>query len=231
MADRTAASRDPHLEDDLLDEMRAERAEALRGPESAEGRALAAAIGANLARLRAARGLDLGTLAARTGIREDLLVALERGDAAPSLRAVWSLATGLEAHFAALLADTFLLTTGSPELRVVHRGEGLVVHSADGRFRSRLLTPSGDPQAPEVYEMTLEPGCIESADPHARGTVEHITVIRGSLLVRQGASEARLEPGDSVCFRADVPHGYANPGADDAVALLVMHYRPERAAP
>lgn len=230
MSDRTAASRDPHLEDDLLDEMRAERVEALRGPESAEGRVLAAAIGANLARLRAERGIDLGTLAARTGIREDLLVALERGDAVPSLRAVWSLATGLDVHFAALLADTFLLKPGTADLRVVRGTEGLVVHSADGRFRSRLLTPAGDAQAPEVYEMTLEPGCLESAEPHAHGTFEHITVIRGTLVVRQDTAEARLEAGDSVFFRADVPHGYANPGRDDTVALLVMHYRPGTAA-
>ena len=36
-----------------------------------------------------------GTMAERSGIREDLLVALEHGGAVPSLRAVWHLATAL----------------------------------------------------------------------------------------------------------------------------------------
>ena len=217
------------LERELLDELRAERVETLRGPESAEGRALAAAIGANVARLRAERGIALESLAVRTGIREDLLLALERGEAVPSLRAVWSLATGLCTPFAALLADTFLSKMRDTDFAVVRQGEGRVISSADGRFRSRVLAPSGDLRAPEVYELTLEAGCTEAADPHAQDTFEHITVIRGTLVVRRGTAETRLEPGDSIYFRADVPHGYLNPGPEDTVALLVMHYQGSRA--
>jgi quercetin dioxygenase-like cupin family protein len=49
-------------------------------------------------------------------------------------------------------------------------------------------------------------------------------VIRGAMVVRTGRSEARLGPGDAIFFRADMPHSYENPGAERAVAHLVMTY-------
>lgn len=212
------------LEFDLLEEMRAERADAMRGPDCPEGREVAAAIGANVARFRTQRAIDLETLAGRTGIREDLLAALERGDAIPSLRAVWHLATGLHVPFGSLLANVSFLDGVDPDFRVQRRARGRVVSSARGDFRSRVLFLEGDPRAPEVYELTLRPGCHEEAGAHATDTCEHITVVRGVLVVRSGRSEARLEQGDTIFFRADEPHAYENPGPDDAVALLVMRY-------
>jgi quercetin dioxygenase-like cupin family protein len=75
-----------------------------------------------------------------------------------------------------------------------------------------------------VYELTLAPGCRENADAHAPGTFEHMTVVRGTLVVRAGDQETRLEAGDALFFAADVPHGYANPGDADTVVHLVMTY-------
>ena len=51
-----------------------------------------------------------------------------------------------------------------------------------------------------------------------------MTVIRGTLLVAAGDEHARLETGDALFFRADVPHRYENPGTTDAVVHLVMTY-------
>ncbi|MGH7804254.1 MAG: cupin domain-containing protein [Candidatus Binatia bacterium] len=54
-----------------------------------------------------------------------------------------------------------------------------------------------------------------------------MVVVRGVLVVRSGADEARLETGDSIFFRADRPHGYENPGTEPTVAHLVMSYAVE----
>jgi quercetin dioxygenase-like cupin family protein len=212
------------LDDELLDEMRAERADTMRGPDSAEGHELAAAIGKNLARFRELRSLDLAGLSKRTGIREDLLAALECGHAVPSLRAVWHLATALQVPFGSMLAETLFTTGGDPDFRVQRADRGRVIRDASGRFRSRVLFLEGDPRSPEVYQLTLQPGCVEDADPHAPETFEHITVVRGTLLVRCGEAEAHLGPGDTIFFRADVPHGYENRGSEECVAQLVMTY-------
>ena len=213
------------LDDALAEEVQAERRDSLSGPDSPEGRALGAAVGANLASYRKDRKIALERVAERSGIRVGLLRALENGQAVPSLRAIWHLATALEVPFGALLANTVLSRGADPDFRVQRRGNGHVIASADGRFRSRPLFLEGDPRAPEVYELTLAPGCLEEATPHAPQTFEHLTVVRGRLVVRSAEATTELGPGDALFFRADLPHSYANPGDEDTVAQLVMTYR------
>jgi XRE family transcriptional regulator, regulator of sulfur utilization len=218
------SSRSPTIADAVAEEVKAERLDSLSGPDSPEGRALGAAVGANVARYRNERHVELETLAERSGIRPPLLRALEKGHAVPSLRAIWHLATALEVPFGALLANTMLSRAGDPDFRVQRAGRGHVISSADARFLSRPLFLEGDPRAPEVYELTLLPGCLEEATPHAPRTFEHLTVIRGRLIVRSASATAELGPGDALFFRADLPHSYENPGSENTIAQLVMTY-------
>ncbi len=214
----------PSLSDAVEEEVQAERKDSISGPDSPEGRALGAAVGRNVARYRSSRRLEIATLAERSGIRDDLLRALENGGAVPSLRAIWHLATALEVPFGSLLADTMLAATSDPDFRVQRRDRGHVISTADARFRSRVLFLEGDPRTPEVYELTLSPGCLEEATPHAANTFEHLVVVRGTLVVRSGDTRTDLQPGDTLFFRADLPHSYENPGQEDTVAHLVMSY-------
>jgi transcriptional regulator with XRE-family HTH domain len=205
-------------------EMRAERLDSLRGPDSPEGRELGRAIGANVARYRNKHRISLETVAERSGIRVDLLEKLEGGQAVPSLRAIWHLATALEVPFGALLENTTFAAASNPDFRVQRAGRGRVIANAADQFRSRVLFLEGDPRTPEVYELTLAPGCFEAAEAHARDTYEHIAVVRGTLIVRAGDEQTRLGAGDVIFFRADVPHSYENPGNEPVVAHLVMQY-------
>ncbi len=215
---------DPGLAELLREEFRVEREETLLGPESPEGRALAAAVGANVRRLRNERGITLGRLAERVQIRADLLARLEEGAAVPSLRAIWHLATGLEVPFGTLLTDTFLARGGDPDFRLQGAERGRVISSASGLFRSRVLFREGDPRTPEVYELSLAPGCREDAAAHADDVYEHITVTSGRLEIEIGSRCADLGPGDSLFFRAAAPHTYRNSGTEETRALLVMTY-------
>jgi quercetin dioxygenase-like cupin family protein len=210
----------PIVDDAVADAFRAEREDFARGPESPEGRELGRTVGANVRRQRTARDVDLPELERRSGIRRDLLEALEGGRAVPSLRAVWALATALDVPFGALLG-------GAPTTSVftVQRaGRGRVIVSGSGQLRSRALFPESDPRAPEVYELTLAPGAREEAAAHAPGTFEHLVVVRGTLTVLAGDASTRLGPGDALFFRADQAHAYENPTDDEAVAHLVMRY-------
>src|SRR5207237_9638043 len=122
------------IDDAVADEVQAERRDSLSGPDSPEGRALGAAVGANLASYRTERKISVERLGERTGIRPSLLRALENGQAVPSLRAIWHLATALEVPFGALLANTVLSRSGDPDFRVQKSGEGHVIASAEAKF-------------------------------------------------------------------------------------------------
>jgi quercetin dioxygenase-like cupin family protein len=107
---------------------------------------------------------------------------------------------------------------------VKRAGHGRIAASSDNGFRSRALSPLGQPEAPEVYAIALAPGCVEEAEAHAPGTYEHLVVTGGTLVVSTGSDATTLETGDALFFRADVPHRYENPGKVETTAHLVMSY-------
>ena len=211
----------PTIDEALEEEVRNERIDALQGPDGPDGRALAQAVGSNIERYRRMRGLTREQLAERVEVTLPILQRLEHGDLIPSLRAVWIFATALEVPFGALVAYP-----GRPEVTfsVRRSGHGRIVASSDNGFRSRALSPLGQPEAPEVYAITLAPGCVEEAEAHAPGTYEHLVILRGTLVVSTGSDATTLEAGDALFFRADVEHRYENPGTVETTAHLVMSY-------
>lgn len=182
--------------------------------------AVQAAVSTMVRRLRTNHGLSIDDLARASGIPADKLSGIEAGTVCPTVRAIWSLAHVFEVPFRVLI-------TGSVEknldLRVLKAGDGSTMVSADGAFRARLLSTGSDPREPEIYEVTLAPGCIEKAPAHPESTHEHAVVLRGRLRVRTPADDAVLGAGDAVFFRADVAHSYENPGDVETVALLTMN--------
>lgn len=207
----------------LDDEMRAERAESLSGPESSAGRDLARAIGENVARLRAAAGLSVAALADRAGLVDEQIEIVETGHGLPGLRMLWLLASGLEVPFGALLEHTLLSEAADPGFRVQRADRGRTL-STPGGLRSRALSASSDVAGPEVYDLTLDAGAVEAAEAHGGTTFEHIIVTAGQLRVQVGEKVADLAAGDSIMFRADVAHAYENPATTPARALLIMIY-------
>ena len=207
----------------IADEMRAERAETLSGPDSAAGRELARSIGENVARCRAQRGFDAETLAQRSELPLEHVRLVEAGDGLPGLRMIWRLASALGVPFGALLEHTVLSENADPDFRVQRADRGRVV-STPGGLRSRSLPSATANRPPEVYDLTLASGAFETAEAHATDTYEHIVVTAGHLVVQAGERVAELGPGDSIVFRADVPHRYENRAGEAARALLIMLY-------
>ncbi|HWT02720.1 MAG TPA: XRE family transcriptional regulator [Pyrinomonadaceae bacterium] len=181
-------------------------------------------VGENLGRLRKRRGLSLERLAALSGVSRAMLGQVEAGESAPTIAFLWKVARGLDVRFADLLGEE-----SAGDVVVLPADTSKVLRSGDGGFESRALFPFDKHRRAEFYELRLQGGYVERADPHAEGTYENIVVHSGRLRLTVGAGEpVDLRPGDSVFFRADVPHVYENPGTRDAVMYLVMTYAEPR---
>ncbi len=181
-------------------------------------------VGGNLELLRRQRGLSLERLAAQSGVSRAMLGQIEAGESAPTIAVLWKIARGLGVRFADLLGD-------EPEQSVVvlPRSAAKVLRSQDGRFESRALFPFDRERRAEFYELRLDVGCVEVAEPHAEGTYENLVVQQGRLALTIGDRETlHLASGDAIYFRADVPHVYANPGGEETLAYLVMTYASPR---
>lgn len=181
-------------------------------------------VGENLGRLRKQRGLSLERLATLSGVSRAMLGQVEAGESAPTISFLWKVARGLDVRFADLLGEE-----SAGDVVVLPADSSKVLRSGDGGFESRALFPFDKHRRAEFYELRLQGGYVERAEAHAEGTYENIVVHSGRLRLTVGAGEpVELRPGDSVFFRADVPHVYENPGTRDAVMYLVMTYAEPR---
>lgn len=180
---------------------------------------LARRVAEALKRFRRERGLSFDELSARSGVSRAALSQIEGGRTNPTLAVLWKIAVGLDIPFHDLLG------TQSEELVYVLRsGDALPLRSADGRTESRLLSPGGASSTTDVYELRQLPKAVHRSDPHARGTTETLVVLTGALRLVVGNQTLELGAGDSVFFRADVPHSYENRSTHETRCLDVIHY-------
>jgi transcriptional regulator with XRE-family HTH domain len=176
-------------------------------------------VGGNLRRLRVRAGLSLERLQRVSGVSRAMLSQIELGQSTPTINVVWKIATALGVPFSALISSKD--QRGSTVLR---QQAAKVLSSQGGAFTSRALFPFDMPRRVEFYELRLAPGAVESAEPHAPGTVENLVVANGELELEAGGQTHRLSPGDAVIFEADVPHVYRNPAATESTLYLVVTY-------
>jgi transcriptional regulator with XRE-family HTH domain len=196
---------------------------ALKGIDN-ETQELKRRVGQNLERLRKQRGLTLERLATLAGVSRAMIGQVEAGESAPTISFLWKISRGLDVRFADLLGDEI-----AGDVQVLPADNSKILRSSDGGFESRALFPFDTRRKAEFYELRLQGGHIERADPHSEGTYENLVVHSGKLRLTVGKSEPiDLRAGDSVYFRADVPHVYENPGTRDAIMYLVMTYAEPR---
>lgn len=194
------------------------RAKAAAGDEVGAAE-LAGRVAQALRRFRRDRELSLDDLSARSGVSRAALSQVEGGRTNPTLAVLWKIAVGLDVPVHDLLG------LGSEKaVRVLRAGDALPLRSADGRTESRLLSPGGGGSETEVYELRLVPKAVHKSDPHARGTSETLIVLTGALRLGAGDEVYDLAPGDSVFFRADVPHFYENRSTRETRCIDVIHY-------
>jgi transcriptional regulator with XRE-family HTH domain len=180
---------------------------------------LARRVADALRAFRRDRHLSLDDLSARSGVSRAALSQIEGGRTNPTLAVLWKIAVGLEVPFHDLLG-----TSNDQGMRVLRAGDAIPLRSSDGRTESRLLSPGGGGGDTEVYELRLVPKAVHRSDPHAQGTRETVVVLTGSLRLGAGTEMHDLAAGDSVFFRADVPHYYENRSTRETRFINVIHY-------
>ncbi|MCB1178507.1 MAG: helix-turn-helix transcriptional regulator [Leptospiraceae bacterium] len=173
----------------------------------------------NLKLIRHTRGLSLDKLASRCGVSRAMLSQIEQGKSTPTISVLWKIANGLNVPFSDLIKEK-----EGEGIHIIKFEHTKVLYSNSKVFSSRALFPFSGPRKTEFYELVLKPGGIEVADPHAVGTTENIVVVQGKLRLRVGEKVIELDAKDSVFFRADVPHEYANPTDSETIMYLVMNY-------
>jgi transcriptional regulator with XRE-family HTH domain len=175
-----------------------------------------------LRELRAARRWSLEDLSQASGVSRSMLSQIERGRVNPTLAVTLSIARAL-----GLSIGEFLESPGAASsLHVIRHGDHAYHYRSDDDCVIRTLSPLNLEKDVEFYQVTLRPGGVLRSAPHFSGTREFLTVEKGRVRVESGGDAETLHAGDSVSYRADLPHAIANAGRAEAVVFLVDIYRP-----
>lgn len=167
---------------------------------------------------RRSRGLTLEELANRSGVSKSMLSQIERDQTNPTLATVWRLCDSLGVSVESFLGQDERVE--AIEVLTAHATPS--IRSADGGCELRILGPLNLGGQMEWYDMRAQCDAELVSQPHDAGTVEHLTVLDGALVVESGGERRTLEVGETARYRADRPHAIRNEGDRPARALLVV---------
>jgi transcriptional regulator with XRE-family HTH domain len=174
------------------------------------------AVGAQVRRWRAERGLTLAGVAERADLNVGYLSQIENDKAQPSIGCLASIADALDVPIAWFFIDEV------PAPTVVRRSERPVQQHDLGRMER---VDGGLARGISIIEATAQPGSRTGAHAHAGD--EHHLILRGRFRMTQGDHVIEAEPGDYVRWDGTIPHDAEVVGNDEA-SMLIVSVRRER---
>ncbi len=165
------------------------------------------AIGQEVRSIRKKLGLTISDLAAATNMSTGMLSKIETGNISPSLTTLQSLSRALGTPLTAL----FRQFEETHEATFVKSGQGLSIERRGTRagHQYRLLGAVADPHdsvSVEPYLITLTTKSDVFPTFQHKG-LEFLYMLEGEIVYRHQEKLYTMQPGDSLFFDAEAPHG------------------------
>jgi transcriptional regulator with XRE-family HTH domain len=164
-----------------------------------------ARISQRVRRSREDAGLTLQELAQKSGVATSTIQKVETERMIPSVAVILKIARGLDLGVAELVRDN------DDDTEAVHLpAAGRQSLGSAGRLTAERL--SGDLLEPtlEMWRVTLHPGASSGRSPIRYDGEELVVCEDGALTVRLADDEYDLSTGDSLHFKASLPHSWRN---------------------
>ena len=177
----------------------------------------AVTVGENIRQLRAAAGLTLKQLAAKSGVSIATISKIENGKISGGFETIYKIARGLGVLVTEIIADR---SNDDPAV-VVHEGNGRDVHKTElYDYYPQAFHTDG---LLNTYQMVIHTRHVPDVrDWSIHDGEEVIVVLSGSIdLHVEGLEPHRLDAGDSACFESGARHAFVAIGDSSARILSV----------
>ncbi|MBY4822046.1 XRE family transcriptional regulator [Burkholderia contaminans] len=163
-------------------------------------------LGSTIRELRQRHGLTIAQVAEQAGISRGMLSKIENAQTSTGLDVLHRIAQALCVSMAVLFRN-FDVPQGGAQL--VKKGAGMEVvrkGTKSGHTYHLLAYDQGPRKIFEPFLITMEDQAERFPVFEHPGT-EFIHMLKGVIEYRHGQQTYILHPGDTLTFRADVPHG------------------------
>jgi transcriptional regulator with XRE-family HTH domain len=174
-------------------------------------------LGEKIRRLRQDSGLSLKEFASLSGVAPSTIQKIENGKMVPSILILMKITRGLNRSLNYFIEEAQEL----PEVRLVRIGQrkrsinpeiGTVVESIASPLKDGML---------EAYMLRIRPGGEVRGETLSHSGEELVLCMRGTLRFFIGEEVHDLEEGDSLHFKAHIPHRWRNTADEEAWVLIV----------
>lgn len=179
------------------------------GAVAADGRSLDRYIGNVVRELRLEDKLTINEVAAMAGISRGMVSKIENGQVSTSLETLSRLAQALGVSLSHLFRHYNVPAGGAQHVKA---GQGMEVvrrGTKRGHTYHLLAYDQGPKKTFEPFFIIMDDASEVFPTFEHPGT-EFIYLLKGKLEYRHGQQCYELEPGDSLTFRGDIPHGPEN---------------------
>jgi len=171
--------------------------------------------------LRAAKGLSLEALAAKSGVSRSMISLVERGESSPTAVVLERLATGLGVMLASLFDAPAAQAPANP---VARHADQLQWQDPGSGYLRRNISPPGVPQPIQIVEVHFPPGGRVAFETGARDPRVHqqVWVLEGAIDITVGDTRHALRQGDCLAMQLDQPTMFHNPTRKPARYAVVI---------
>jgi len=180
-------------------------------------------VGNTIRELRQNHGLTIAAVADQVGISRGMWSKIENAQTATSLETLAKIAAALGVSLATLFRN-YNIPEGGAQL--VKQGEGMEVvrrGTQRGHTYHLLAYDQGPTKLFEPFLITMDDASEVFPTFEHPGT-EFIYMLEGKIEYRHGQYTYLLEPGDSLTFRGDIPHGPETLIQLPIRFLAIIHY-------
>ncbi|WP_327098467.1 XRE family transcriptional regulator [Nocardia vinacea] len=177
--------------------------------EPQHGDDLAGDFGGNVRRRREEAGLTLEQLSTRSSVSRAMLSKVERGEKSPTIGVASRIAHALDASLSELIGGAAAAASGAAV--VLRKNDRPVFRDPETGFERHMVSAAPGAGTGEMVlhylPAQVSTGLLPAYPP---GTEKQLVVLEGTLTVLIGGMSETLNTGDSLFFRADADHGFAN---------------------
>jgi transcriptional regulator with XRE-family HTH domain len=180
-------------------------------------------IAAHVRELRAAHGLSLDALAARTGVSRSMISVVERGESSPTAVILEKLAAGLGVTLASMF-DVSTATTPASNGPVARRKDQPQWQDPASGYIRRNISPGGTPQPMQIVEVHFPPRARVAFESGIRDVrvYQQVWVLEGTMEITLGRERHRLKKGDCLAMQLDRLTTFHNPTRKRARYAVVI---------
>jgi transcriptional regulator with XRE-family HTH domain len=176
------------------------------------------ALGKTIQRLRKAYNMSLGELSEQSGVAKSIISQIERNETNPTIGTIWRLSQALDTSLGEVLKND-----DSPNfIEAAGRNAIPVLTSQDGLCTLHIIGWLNVVEAIQWYDFHARPGGALESEPHQPGSVEHLSVLEGTLEVTVGGDVKVARQGETLRYRGDRDHKIVNIGDVAAHATMIL---------